>query len=179
LPDPREIAARLDGAATARSGHTLRHGLLLRNLTGRDLQIATNGHLTSVIVDPASGEMVGGFAGAQQQPLIIFRIAPGRTQRIPLLTGTASFTPRLGYAVPAGHWGIQATLTLEPDPRGSPPGKRTPVLPHTITVWPGLPAVRGWSRSAPSLLRRLGSGWRAQRPATQRPGLGGRLAVRG
>ncbi len=80
-----------------------------------------------------TGQMVGGFAGAQQQPLIIFRIPPGRTQRVPLLTGTASFTPRLGYAVPAGHWGIQATLTLEPDPRGSP-RRRTPVLPLTITA---------------------------------------------
>jgi hypothetical protein len=133
LLDPREIAAGLDGAATVRSGHTLRHGLLLRNLTGGDLQIATNGHLTSVIVDPATGEMAGGFAGAQQQPLIIFRIAPGRTQRVPLLTGTASFTPRLGYAVPAGHWGIQATLTLGTGPRGSP-RRRTPVLPLTITA---------------------------------------------
>jgi hypothetical protein len=131
--DPQEIAAELDGPAVVTSGHTLRHGLLLRNLTGRDLQIATNGHLTTVIVDPATGEIAGGYAGAQRQPLIIFRIPPGRTQRIPLLTGTASFTPRLGYAVPAGHWGIQATLTLQPGRHGSP-RSRTPVLPLTITT---------------------------------------------
>jgi hypothetical protein len=133
LLDPRQIAAGLDGPATVRSGRTLRHGLLLCNRTGDDLQIATNGHLTTVIVDPATGEIVGGYTGAQQQPLIIFRIAPGRTRPVPLLTGTASFIPRLGYAVPAGHWGIQATLTLEPGPRGSP-RKRTPVFPLTITA---------------------------------------------
>jgi hypothetical protein len=128
-----EVAAGLDGAAMVRSGHTLRHGLLLRNLTSRDLQIATNGHLTADVVDPRTGKVVGGFAGAQQLPLIIFRVPAGQSRQIPLLTGTASFAPRLGYAVPAGHWGIQATLTLEPVPRGSS-RRRTPVLPLTITA---------------------------------------------
>jgi hypothetical protein len=133
LLDPKEVAAELDGPAMVRSGHTLRHGLLLRNLTGRELQIATNGQVTAVIVDPETGEVVGGFAGAQPLPLITFRIAPGEQARVPLLIGTASFTPRLGYAVPAGDCGIQATLTLGPDPRSSP-CRRTPVLPVTITA---------------------------------------------
>src|ERR1700736_1376566 len=35
LPAPDEIGAELDGPAVAGSGHTLQHGLLLRNLTGR------------------------------------------------------------------------------------------------------------------------------------------------
>jgi hypothetical protein len=133
LLDPQEVAAQLDGRATVSSGHALRHGLLLRNLTGRDLQIATNGQVTAVIVDPETGEMVGGFAGAQPLPLIIFRITPGEQARVPLLIGTASFTPRLGYTVPAGDWGIQATLILGSDPRSSP-RRRTPILPITITA---------------------------------------------
>ena len=80
-----------------------------------------------------AGEVVGGFSGAQHLPLIIFRVAPEQNGRVPLLIGTASFTARLGYAVPAGDWGVQATLTLGPDLRDSP-RRRTPVLPLTITA---------------------------------------------
>jgi hypothetical protein len=130
LLDPAEIEAELDGPAVVRSGHMLRHGLLLRNLTGRELAVATNGHVTAVVVDPASGEVVGGFSGLQTLPLITFRAAPGETERIPLLIGTASFRPALGYAVPAGQWGIQADLTFS----SGQPGRRTPILPLTITA---------------------------------------------
>ena len=133
LLDPHEIVAELDGPAVVSSGYTLRHGLLLRNLTTRELQIATNGQVTAVVVDPHTSEVVGGFAGFQNLPLIIFRVAPGQTERVPLLIGTASCTPRLGYAVPPGDWGIQATLTLGPHPRDSP-RRRTPVLPLTVTA---------------------------------------------
>jgi hypothetical protein len=133
LLNPQEITAELDGPAVVRSGQTLRHGLLLRNLTRHQLQIATNGQVTGVIVDPQTGQVAGGFSGAQNLPLIVFRVAPGQTRRLPLLIGTASFTPRLGYQVPAGDWGIQATLTVGPSPRDSP-RRRTLVLPLTITA---------------------------------------------
>ncbi len=130
--DPSQATAELDGPAVVRSGHTLRHGLLLRNRSADELRVATNGGVTAVVVDPRSGQVVGGFAGAQTLPLIVFAVAPEQTTRIPLLIGTASFVPGLGYTVPAGAWGIQATLTLGPDPRDSP-RRRTPVLPLTIT----------------------------------------------
>jgi hypothetical protein len=132
LLDPHEMAAELDGPAAVSSGHTLQHGLLLHNRSDSEVQIATNGGLTAVVVDPQTGEVVGGFSGAQTLPLIVFRIPRGQTERVPLLIGTASFTPRLGYAVPPGEWGIQATLTLGADPRDSP-RRRTPVMPLTIT----------------------------------------------
>jgi hypothetical protein len=132
LLDPREMVAELDGPAKVRSGHTLRHGLLLRNVTSRERQIATNGQVTAEVVDPQTGEVVGGFSGFQRLPLIIFRILAGQAERVPLLIGTASFTARLGYTIPPGSWGIQATLTLGTDSRTSP-RRRTPVLPLTIT----------------------------------------------
>ena len=48
----------------------MRHGLLLHNHSGDDLKIpTTNGQLTSAVVDPATGGVVGGFAGAQALPL--------------------------------------------------------------------------------------------------------------
>jgi predicted DNA-binding protein (UPF0251 family) len=46
----------------------------------------------------------------------IFGVAPGQIERLPLLIGTASCTPRLGYAIRPGDWGIQATLTPGPAP---------------------------------------------------------------
>ncbi len=131
--DPREAEAELDGPAVVRSGQTLRHGLLVRNRTDGELQIATNGHVTAWIVDPQTGEEVGGFSGWQTLPLVTFRIGPGGTERIPLLIGTASFTVRLGYAVPPGNWGLQATLDLAQDP-GERVSRRIPVLPLTITA---------------------------------------------
>jgi hypothetical protein len=130
---PQQATVELDGPAVVRSGHTLWHALLLRNHSGDHLKIPTNGQLTTAVVDPATGAVVGGFAGAQAIPLITYRVAPGHTEPIPLLTGTASFTPRLGYTVPPGSWGIQATLILGEDPRDSP-RRRTPVLPLTITA---------------------------------------------
>jgi hypothetical protein len=133
LLDPHEITAELDGPAVVRTGHTLGHGLLLRNLTDAEIQIATNGRVTASVVDLQTGEIVGGFSGAQTLPLIVFRVLPGQTGRVPLLIGTASCVPRLGYTIPAGSWGVQATLTLGPDRRRSA-RRRTPILPLTITA---------------------------------------------
>jgi hypothetical protein len=132
LLDPHEMTAELDGRAVVRSGETLRHGLLVTNLTGREFQIATNGHLTPDVVDPRTGEVVGGFSGPQLMPLIGFLVEPGETRQIPLLIGTDSTSPDLGYTIPAGSWGLQATITLGRDPRESP-HRRTPILPLTIT----------------------------------------------
>jgi hypothetical protein len=76
-----------------RSGHTLHHGLLVRDRSGAGLAIATNGGLTASVVDPATGDEVGGFAGWQTLPGVVFRVPPGGTERIPLLIGTASVDP--------------------------------------------------------------------------------------
>jgi hypothetical protein len=72
------------------------------------------------------------LAWATAEDLIRFQVLPGTTQRIPLLIGTASSSPRLGYTIPPGNWGIQVTLEL-----GDPPNscyRRTPVLPLTVTA---------------------------------------------
>jgi hypothetical protein len=128
--DPLETTAELDGPAVVRSGHTLRHGLLVSNLTSEALEIPTNGSIRAVVVDPGTGEVVGGYSGAYTLMLMMFTVAPGQTERIPLLIATESFTPRLGYAIPPGDWGVQATVRVG-SPRNA--GGRTPVLPLTVT----------------------------------------------
>lgn len=132
LLDPERAQVELDGPATVRSGETLHHGLRLRNLSGQMLQVATNGNVTAVVVDPQTEQVVGGFAEAQNMPLIMFRVAPGVIERIPLLIGTASFRAELGYTVPPGSWGIQVPLDLEWDPHHRE-AWLTPVLPLTVT----------------------------------------------
>lgn len=125
--DPGELDVSLDGALTVRSGATVTHGLLVTNVGEHDLALHTNGMITARILDDA-GEQVGGFAGAQHVPLVIFTVAPGETVRVPLVVGTASFRPELGYAVPPGGWQLVAPIDLAD-------GRRlvTPPLAFTIT----------------------------------------------
>jgi hypothetical protein len=95
--DPRETDVQLDGPATVRSGQTLHHGLLVGNLTGWELTIATNGQVTAprwLTRRPGSSSA----ASLAPRPLLAststwFR---GATERIPLLIGTASVVPDLG-----------------------------------------------------------------------------------
>jgi hypothetical protein len=126
---PDKVPVSLDGPAVVQSGHTLRHGLLIRNRTGAALKLSTSGQVTAVVVNPGTGRVVGGYCGSQRLPLLTVRVAPGATERLPLVIGTASFTPELGYAVPAGQWGIQATLELHSGQR-----RLTPLMPLTITA---------------------------------------------
>jgi hypothetical protein len=132
LLDPQHVTAELDGPAVVRSGHTLWHGLLVGNLTRQRLTVV--GHLTAVVVDPQTGQVVGGFAGAQALGATVYRVAAGATERIPLRIGTDSFTPELGYILPPGSWGLQAPLTLSRDLGTRPHPRLTPVLPLTITA---------------------------------------------
>ena len=58
LLNPQDIATELDGPAVVSSGHTLRHALLLRNLTDHQTEIATNGAITAVVIEPQTSEIV-------------------------------------------------------------------------------------------------------------------------
>lgn len=127
--DPEEIGITLDGPLIIRSGHLARRGVLVSNLGSRELQIQTRGELIADVVDLANGHVVGGYPGAVFAMLMTFAVAPGATEPIPLLVATASFVPDLGYAVPPGQWGVQATLSP-----AAGRAVRTPVLPLTISA---------------------------------------------
>jgi hypothetical protein len=125
--NPAEMRIVLESPLVLGSGQTTTHGLLLTNLGEHDISVHTNGQLTATIVDEA-GAAVGGYAGIQTLPLVVFTAAPAETVRIPVLVGTASFSPELGYAVPAGSWHLTALMKLAD-------GRHllTPALPLTIT----------------------------------------------
>src|SRR5262245_60387479 len=58
--DPDQATAELDDPAVVRSGHTIRHGILLSNHSTDELRVFTNGQLTAVVVDPETEQVVGG-----------------------------------------------------------------------------------------------------------------------
>jgi hypothetical protein len=127
--DPAEIAVELDGPLSVRSGTMAHHGLLVRNLGRRDVVIGTTGELIADVVDPETGEIVGGYSGGVRLMLQTYTIEPSTSKRIPMLVATASIVPDLGYAIPPGQWGVRATL----DPAtGS--AVRTPPLLMTVTA---------------------------------------------
>lgn len=110
--DPSEIGVALDEPVEVGSGHSVRSRLQVWNRADSDLQVITNGGVTAYVVKPGTGAVVGGFSGAQRLPRVAFRIVPGAFEPIPLLVGTASFVPDLGYAVPPGSWEIRVPMEL-------------------------------------------------------------------
>jgi hypothetical protein len=134
------MTVELDAPIIVSSGHTVRGALRIHNLRADTIVICTNGQVTAQVVDPRSRAVVGGFAGGQILPGVYFRAAPGETVVVPVLVGTASLLPELGYAVPAGEWAIRATLELADDSgegwqRSLTERRRlrTPLLPITVT----------------------------------------------
>jgi len=127
LLDPAHLRVTLDGPLTVPSGHRVRHGLLVANLTSRAAQINTSGSLIADVVDPRTGAVTGGYSGFVFTMLKAFTVPAGQTTRVPLFVATDSFLPDLGYAIPAGRWGVQATL----DPALGQ-AVLTPILPITV-----------------------------------------------
>ncbi|HEX3782287.1 MAG TPA: hypothetical protein VHX38_21700 [Pseudonocardiaceae bacterium] len=127
---PEEFHVELAESVVVRSGHNAHQHLLITNLSQVRFGLSTNGHLTASVVDPASGNVVAGFAGAQTLAMVHMMLPPGKTQRIPLIIGTASHSPELGYAVPAGEWAARAVLKVGGD--GRVRRLHTPLLPITV-----------------------------------------------
>jgi hypothetical protein len=140
--DPTAITVELDAPVLVASGHHTRGALRIHNKGTEPIVIATNGQVTAQVVDPRTREIVGIFSGFQTLRGIYFRAAADSTVVVPVLIGTASVSPALGYVVPAGEWAIQIVLDLE-EAEGSTrqrdtgrPARRrlrAPLLPMTVT----------------------------------------------
>jgi hypothetical protein len=127
LLSSEQFTVSLEGDVEVPSGRSVDGALRIQNHTDRDAVVETNGLVTARIVDPETGDSVGGYFGAQALPLVTYRIPPGGTVSIPLLVGTTSSVRTLGYAVPPGAWAIEVPIKIE----GS--GQfRTPLLPILV-----------------------------------------------
>lgn len=109
-PIVEQVDVNLEHPCQVASGHELHAEVTVRNRRRIPLAIRTNGQLTAAVLDPASGDVVGGFAGAQASPLVVFNAEPEITVQIPVLIGTASLEPRIGYAIPPGEWQFDVTF---------------------------------------------------------------------
>jgi hypothetical protein len=95
-----------------RSGEDLTSVLVVRSGTDDQLVVETNGQVTARVMDSETGRCIGGFTGSQNMPLVPFRALPHDSVEIPVLIGTASFVPELGYALPPGEWWIEVILKI-------------------------------------------------------------------
>jgi hypothetical protein len=126
--DPGTATVALDGTLVVPSGRTARSALLVTNAGSHDLILGTGHDMPADVIDPASGAVVGGYSGSALAVGRTDRIRPGATLRLPVLVGTDSYIPELGYAIPPGRWGVQALLMIGP----AHGAVATPVLPLTV-----------------------------------------------
>ena len=140
--DPSELTVGLDAPIVVASGRNAQGGLRIHNLTADAVVLSTNGHVTAEVVDPSTRAVVGGGTGIERLVLVHTPVPSDDTVVMPLFVGTASYVPELGYAIPAGEWALQGTLTLElgddagwqRDRTRSRRHFRTPLLPVTVTT---------------------------------------------
>ncbi|MFF0265519.1 hypothetical protein [Kribbella sp. NPDC004536] len=97
---------------TIRSGYHAMQDVLVTNHARREQVLLTAGDLRSEVVDE-SGQTVGRYVGPHNLPRVEFPIDPHQSRQVPVLIGTASVVPELGYAVPPGRWGLQVSLQTE------------------------------------------------------------------
>jgi hypothetical protein len=122
-----EIRVSLEEGLEVRSGEHLRSTLHVNNDGPTEIVVMTNGAVTARIVDPQTKAVVGGYEFAQTAVGRPVRIPPQGSVDVPLLVGTASNNPLLGYCVPPGRWSIEVWLSLED--RGH---FRSPLLPIDV-----------------------------------------------
>jgi len=125
--DPDRATVAVPEGLEVASGADLLTELYVHNVGPEELVILTGGQVMARVIDPTTGDAVGGFTGAQAAMLVSFRIAPGDRFSIPLLVGTGSTNPELGYAVPPGSWSIEVPLSFE-----NGEAVRTPPFPLTV-----------------------------------------------
>jgi hypothetical protein len=85
----------------------------------------TTGQLQSAVTDHA-GRALGRYTGPQHLPGITFTVEAGERQQVPVLIGTDSLVPELGYAIPPGGWSLVVEI-------GAPDRLLSAPLPLTVT----------------------------------------------
>ena len=128
--DP-QIEVALDGPLRVGSGHTGHHRVVMTNHTSEPVTVWTNGQITAHVVEPVTGKIVGASPAPQTAQGVAFDADPHETIVVPLLIGTASLDPRLGYSVPPGTWQLQAIVKLRGQ-AGSASGYLTPAMQFEI-----------------------------------------------
>lgn len=97
---------------TIRTGRFAYRDVLVTNRAEHEQVLLTNGALASAVTDN-SGTVVGLYVGPHSLARVGFAIEPHQSRPVPVLIGTASMVPDLGYAVPPGHWWLVIALATD------------------------------------------------------------------
>lgn len=112
---PAELAGldvRAETPLSVRTGRSERKDVVVANRTDREQVLLTAGELGSRVTD-GSGNVVGMFVGPHAMPRVGFSIEAHGSRSVPVLIGTASVVPELGYAVPPGQWNLVVSLQTD------------------------------------------------------------------
>jgi hypothetical protein len=97
---------------SVRTGRFTHEEVLVTNRAAHEQVLLTNGALTSAVTDN-SGTVVGLYVGPHTLARVGFAIEPHQSRPVPVLIGTASVVPDLGYAVPPGQWRLVIALQTD------------------------------------------------------------------
>jgi hypothetical protein len=97
---------------TVETGRFTKEDVLVTNRAAHTHVLATGGDLQSAVTD-GSGSVVGRYVGPHTAKRVEFWIEPHQSRPVPVLIGTASMVPDLGYAVPPGPWGLVIELQTD------------------------------------------------------------------
>lgn len=121
LLDPADVEVVAAEPLVVQTGEDLRAELHVTNHRASAIHLSTGGSVVGRVLDPSTGEVVGGFSGWVAAVARLFTIEPRSTARVPLVVGTASYKRSLGYAVPPGEWLVEVVLRLGEEERRAPP----------------------------------------------------------
>ncbi|MEU4291145.1 hypothetical protein AB0E63_23215 [Kribbella sp. NPDC026596] len=94
---------------SVRTGRSTHEDVLVTNRAAHEQVLLTSGALTSAVTD-SSGGIVGLYVGPLYARRVGFALEPHQSRPVPVLIGTASMVPDLGYAVPPGKWRLVIAL---------------------------------------------------------------------
>jgi len=110
--EPAGLGVEPMSRLAVRTGRFVHEDVLVTNRAAHEQVLLTNGALTSAVTD-SSGSVVGRYVGPHTLARVGFPIDPHHSRPVPVLIGTASMVPDLGYAVPPGHWGLVVALQTD------------------------------------------------------------------
>ena len=121
------------------------HGrLVLRNSDSERIGPLGSGQPLAGSLLNASLETVGGYSGWIAGRGLVLDLAPGRSESIPVIYGTASTREALGYALPPGTYWLKVQMRFRHDLGGPPTNALTAPLTR-ITIIPRVRPHRGAS----------------------------------
>jgi hypothetical protein len=110
--EPAGLEVEALSPLSVRTGRYTHEDVLVTNRTAHEQVLLTNGALTSAVTD-SSGSIVGLYVGPLNARRVGFAVESHQSRPVPVLIGTASMVPDLGYAVPPGHWRLVIALQTD------------------------------------------------------------------